>query len=564
MAEKILNTRIQLKGDTYAQWKQHNPTLKENEIAIVVVEAGDGAPVVNTGVYFKRGDGSSAFNDLGFMSGIAGDVYTWAKAETKPAYSASEITGLGAAIEDYVQDEMGISVDTNTVYQIVKGTDDYTYKLQSKAAADGEESWVDVSSIAIPKYDDTQVKADISAVSTLVGDIAVATQIANAITALDLANTYDAKGAADAAKTAAVTEAKEYADTKVASVSASDNSIAVAGTSTAPTVGVKISVEAGNDLILKDDGLYVDVPAAAVYTVAKDDSSVEYAAVYHLQKDGENVGAAINIPKDMVVQSGEVVVDPEGQAKGTYLKLVLANAANDTIYINVGSLIEYVTSGSAESDMVVVTIDEQHKVTATITDGTVTKAKLVAEVQTTLNKADSALQKADITTGTKPGTISVDGGDIEVQGLGGAAYKEVSYFEQDAQAKADAAKEAVVGTAADASTVMTIYGARAYAQELDTQALAQLKVEDTATEKQFVTAVSQANGKISVTRKALEATDIPTIEQSQVNGLATALNTKANDAELAAIAKSGNAKDLVQTEGDYLIFDCGSATKNID
>lgn len=38
-------------------------------------------------------------------------------------------------------------------------------------------------------------------------------------------------------------------------------------------------------------------------------------------------------------------------------------------------------------------------------------------------KADTALQKADITSGTANGTISVDGTDVAVKGLGSAAYK---------------------------------------------------------------------------------------------------------------------------------------------
>lgn len=562
MAEKILNTRIQLKGDSYANWHLNNPVLKANEIGIVIVTAEDGAPVANPGVYLKRGDGTSAFDDLGFVSGLAGDVYTWAKASTKPVYAATEITGLGAEIERYVEEEMGITVDTNTVYQIVKGTDDYTYKLQSKAAGDGEASWADVSTITIPKYDDTQVKADIDALELLVGSTSVASQIAAAIDALNLAETYDAKGAADAAKAAAVTEAKEYADTKVSSVTASDASVMVAGTSTAPTVSVKVSGEAGNDLVLKTDGLYVDVPVAAEYTVVKDESSSEYAAVYHLQKGGENVGAAINVPKDMVVSSGEVVTNPEGQTPGTYLVLTLANATSDKIYINVGDLIEYVTSGSADNDMVVIAIDEEHKVTATITDGTITKTKLEAAVQTSLNKADSALQKADIVAGTAQGTISVGGDDVQVTGLGTAAYEAKTAF--DAAGAADAAKTAVIGTTGDAASASTIYGAKAYAAQEVASALTNLALNDAAVEKQFVTAVKQADGKIEVSRAALVATDIPTIEQNQVNGLETALAAKTNDADLAAIAKTGNVNDLVQTTGDVLVFDCGSSTVNID
>lgn len=108
---------------------------------------------------------------------------------------------------------------------------------------------------------------------------------------------------------------------------------------------------------------------------------------------------AFYIPKDMVVKSGSVVTNPTGQPKGTYIKLVLANATNDTLYVDVGGLIEYVTSGSAAGDMVVIAIDEQtHKVTASITDGAITKAKLETEVQTALNKAHEHANKALLDT----------------------------------------------------------------------------------------------------------------------------------------------------------------------
>lgn len=122
----------------------------------------------------------------------------------------------------------------------------------------------------------------------------------------------------------------------------------------------------------------------------------------------------------MVVKSGSVVTNPAGQAKGTYIELVLANATSDKIYIPVDQLIEYVTSGSVESDPIVVAVSADHKVTATITDGSITKAKLAATVQTSLGKADSAVQR--VATGTTNGTISVDGKEVSVAGLGSAAY----------------------------------------------------------------------------------------------------------------------------------------------
>ena len=124
----------------------------------------------------------------------------------------------------------------------------------------------------------------------------------------------------------------------------------------------------------------------------------------------------------MVVKSGSVVTNPTGQTKGTYIELVLANATNDKIYIPVDQLIEYVTSGSAESDPIVVAVSADHKVTATITNGSITKAKLASAVQTSLGKADSAVQT--VATGTTNGTISVDGTEVPVAGLGSAAYTE--------------------------------------------------------------------------------------------------------------------------------------------
>ena len=175
-------------------------------------------------------------------------------------------------------------------------------------------------------------------------------------------------------------------DAKVDSIAAGDNSVTIGGTDADPTVAVKLSAAENNAIELVEDGLKVVIPDTAEYTIVKAAESGDYAAIYNLTKNGEIVGASINIPKDMVVQSGAVVENPEGQAAGTYIELVLQNVETP-LYINVGDLIEYVTSGSAEGDMVVVAVSDDHKVTATITDGAITLAKLSTEVQTAIGKA---------------------------------------------------------------------------------------------------------------------------------------------------------------------------------
>lgn len=201
----------------------------------------------------------------------------------------------------------------------------------------------------------------------------------------------DGKDEAIAAAKKAGDDAMEEAGKKVASVTASDASVTIGGTTTAPTVAAKLSADADNALTLAEDGLKVVIPDAAEYSIVKAADSGEYAAVYNLTKDGAIVGASINIPKDMVVKSGSVV--------GDEIVLVLNDEANTEIKIAVGSLIEYVTSGSEAGDMVVITVDETtHKVTAAITDGTITAAKLTTELQTAIGKAHSH-DNADVLAG---------------------------------------------------------------------------------------------------------------------------------------------------------------------
>lgn len=174
MAEKILNTRIQLKYDSYENWSKidiegqgANLVLKEGEVGIcyipekTVVDGIKNPPHV----MMKVGDGVTPFASLKWLSARAADVEEWAKAETKPAYSADEIQGIGEYIAKYVDETLGISVDTNTVYQIVK-VDDNRYKLQSKAA--GTEAWADVADSEIVIPESTKVEA-----STTNGNIKV-------------------------------------------------------------------------------------------------------------------------------------------------------------------------------------------------------------------------------------------------------------------------------------------------------------------------------------------------------------------------------------------------------
>lgn len=399
----------------------------------------------------------------------------------------------------------------------------------------------------------------------------------------DLISKVGAKAGADTEATGLYKEIADVlavANGKVSSVKATDASVVIGGTATAPTVGVQLSKSEGNALTLEADGLKVLVPEVThpEYSIVADSNPGAFSAVYHLTKDGANVGSAINIPKDMVVQSGNVQTFESGAlptgvtTPGTYIVLTLANATSDKLYIKVDDLIEYVTGGSGENDAIQINVtSDTHKVSASVKDGSLTLAMLSSAVQASLNKADSAVQS--VAEGTANGTISVDGANVAVHGLQDGAYATVDSLNNTAQGYATAVKTELIGTDSDEASASTFVGARKYADSVsataksDAIASAQAKIEaldvtDEAVAKKFVSAVSETDGKITVSRRELIADDVPNLGISKIDGLQTALDAKQDELvfntaydsstnKVATMTDVGNAKDaLVGTDDD--------------
>lgn len=80
----------------------------------------------------------------------------------------------------------------------------------------------------------------------------------------------------------------------------------------------------------------------AVQVTKKSSANNGASTTYNITQAATSLNFDIDIPKDMVVSSGEVkdIVEGEvsGISAGTYLVLTLANATNDKVYINVASL----------------------------------------------------------------------------------------------------------------------------------------------------------------------------------------------------------------------------------
>lgn len=180
---KVFQTRIQLKYDTYANWSTNNPILKAGEMAIATVAAGEQAMTNLPNIVLKVGDGTSHYNDLKFVSALAADVHEWAKANTKPAYDASEITGLKKFVTD------NSDFDTDTQYQLVAVADaTYKYQLQSRTFANsawGEWANVDGQIIDLSGAD-TRLKSLEKTIAGLTGDSgSIQSAITAAIDGLD-------------------------------------------------------------------------------------------------------------------------------------------------------------------------------------------------------------------------------------------------------------------------------------------------------------------------------------------------------------------------------------------
>ena len=229
------------------------------------------------------------------------------------------------------------------------------------------------------------------------------------------------------------------------------------------------------DLVVALNEVAASVEAGGTGSVVKistETTTEGYAKSYTFTQGTTKLGV-IDIPKDMVVSSGTVEKDPAGQEKGTYLVLTLANATNDKVYINVGTLVDIYTA-KADATQIQLSIDSATReifativagsvtatelatdavITAKIADGNVIKAKLSTEVQTSLGKADTAIQEADLTD--LKADVAANKASLGVDGATTKAIADAKKAGTDAQADVEALETRVDALEADTFTAIT-------------------------------------------------------------------------------------------------------------
>jgi hypothetical protein len=236
------------------------------------------------------------------------------------------------------------------------------------------------------------------------------------------------------------------------------------------------------------------VASKTVY-MTSEGASADYSGTYKFYQGTGSAAAPvaselvgqINLAKDMVATAGELVtvtsagrvinqadVDITSSVTGIIptvssdaLYVMFSIAHGDQFFVAVQGLID-IYQGSADVGTVgsgVAISVSNGVISATIVSidgsdlvaGSVAKAKLNAAVQASLGLADSAVQS--ITEGNTNGTVSVDGTDVPVHGLGSAAYtNSTAYDLAGSAAAAQTAAEAYADTvAANAVTTAEAY-----------------------------------------------------------------------------------------------------------
>lgn len=578
MAEKILNTRIQLKIDTWQNWLDSKLILKDGEVGFVRIPAETGEMTTEPTVLFKVGNGEDLFKDLPWPSALAGDVHEWAKAEDKPSYEAKEITGIDAYIAAYVNDQMGISVDTDTQYQIVK-VDDYNYKLQSKGKSD--EAWADVvgSAFVIPndteaiaaalkagqdaqnaidayiESNDAALAAEIkragdaeAALAAKMGEVAEGSTLAGLISAeaerAAAAEGVNAEAAAAAQKAAddlaakvgevpadqtvmgIITNIQEnaYDDTEIRGL-ISDNADAIAAEKERAEGiegGLETRLKAVEDDYLKNadkEALQgaIDTEKGRVDTLVGEDANKSVRTIANEELAKQLIAEGAQESLDTLAEIAQWIQDHPGDAAAM-------NKAIEDLSALVGTLPE-----GATATTVVGYVDE---VVAALKIGDYAKASdllaLTGRVEAMEAKVaawDAAEQNAkDYADGLNTAM------NTRMEAVEGKAHEHANKGELDLIAAGDKAKW-------DAAAEK--------AHEHENKALLDTY---TQTEENLADAVAKKHEHGN--KDVLDGIDADKV---------AAWDAKANDADLAAIAKDGNVNNLVQTDGDVLVLCCGDA-----
>lgn len=503
MANKTFNTRICMKNDTYAQWVEKNPVLLKGEIAVVVIPADTGAVQGEPVTLFKVGDGTKKFSQLDFIGAKAADVYEWAKASTKPTYAATEISGLSDYISGKVQ-------DTDTQYKIEADSGNARkFYLYSKPL-NGSWGSTPVSTIEIPETVYTLATGSANGTVSFNGSDVAVKGLGSA--AYTNANAYDAAGSAKTAED----NAKAHADGKDADIAAAKKAGDDAQADVDALAG-KVGTVPESKTVVQ---MIADAQAAATYddTALKGRVTATETAINTL--NGTGAGSVKKQVADAV--AGIVADAPEAydtlKEISDWISTHASDASAMNSQINTNKTAIATLNGDGAGSVSKAVADAKSEVQANInahTDNTT--IHITADERTAWNGKTtmSAVEAKGYQTAAQVKAIKVDNATaadklktaraISLTGdVTGSADFDGSKAISIAVTVADDSHNHVIS---NVDGLQDALNAKATPADI-TAAIGNLDVSDTAVAGQVVSAVSEADGKISVTRRQVKIDEL--------------------------------------------------------
>lgn len=555
MATQTLNTILKLRYDTYANWQTHSDfVLQAGEAGVCVVPAEAGSGLNEPAVLIKIGDGTTTWENLSFISALAGNVLPRLTGNN-PTLPATSIEGLEDFIDSAVQ-------DTNTRYRLT-ANGSMGVKLQSSET--GSDPWSDVGTAitldpttnittALGQLNLAAVTAGqgqiISSISQSNGQVSAETR---ALIAADIPEIGQDKvtglTAALAGKQNNLTFDGTYnaESNKVATQTTVSTAIGAldADGETAGTGEVISAVsEAGGIIsVQKKTLIEADIPALSISKVTNLQTTLDgkqATVVWNTAYDAEDNKAATmaDVTNAVAGLSGAmhfVGVSTTDPATGTVTiddKPEYSPAAGDVViyeathkeyvydgekWVELGDESSYAVKGSIkDADIAADAAIAQSKI-ANLTTDLASKA-----TPADITSAIAALDVASTSVGTGNKITAIEEVDGKISVTTGAIVP--GDIPELAQSKITGLEADLAAIEGDIAELQTAIGEGGSVADAITEAIGALDVTDTAVEKQFVTAVSETDGKVAITRRALTADDIPEIATSKVTGLDTTLS----------------------------------------
>ena len=578
MATKVLNTRISLKIDTLENWQKSTLQLRNGEVAIATASATVGTGLQEPVCMLKIGNPENkTFNELPWsFYAKASDVLAACKTEEGlKAFINGVIADAGIATDEALT---AVRNDVTNLKTLVGDTAVATQISSAIAALNLETTYETKGAAAAAK---TALLGDAADGYNTLGkleDAVIAAQAAAdskttmaAVEAKDYATKTEAQGYANAVLGAeadtkdknTVYGAKAYAknlndasNTRIAALetavgeggSVADAISTAIGNLDVPEVAVgqgeiieKISETDGKIAVSKRALVAADIPTIAQSQVdglttalAGKQAALSFEGTYNAESNKVTTKSYV----DSVIAGLNGAMHFEGKVTGATFEEAVAGKTYEAGDVVLYGYEERVYDGTewhilGNENIYAVKgeiVDANIKDNAAIAQSKI--AGLTDALAAKANTADLGTMASETATNYIKKTEAVGYADILTQTSASSTYE----TKTDAAAKLTAAK-----TYTD--------------DEIGKLAMTQV----TAAAGTMMNTIVQTNGKIEVTTRDITANDIPVLAQDKISGLATALAAKANDADLAAIAKSGSVMDLVQGAEDVLILDCGGS-----